>query len=396
VRVKRVRQLRTAVPTLVTHQRQQHSPPFPDPISIFDLRRVIKAADPEVVITHGWLAASTVVALRGSDVPVIVSAHDYGTFCPTRRLLHNGGTCAGPAPRKCLSCAADYYGRPKGWTSVAGVRLSRWLLARRIVATQSVTPFVDETLNRHFLRDAPTRQRTQRFVIPAFIDMSTEEADSNSDISALVAQLPEEPFILFVGAFRRDKGLDVLFEAYRQLRDPPPLVLLGTRERDTPPFPPGAITLYDVPHAAVVMAWDRALIGVVPSLLPEPLGTVAVEGIAQGVPMIATVPSGMGDVLDDDAGLLIPQGDAHALAEAMRTLLDDPDLRRELSRRGRRRAELFRGGRVLALYEEMLREVIDRRGGEPASSGLGPALERRLENGGRQPSGTPDLADHEG
>ena len=52
---------------------------------------------------------------------------------------------------------------------------------------------------------------------------------------------PSEPFILFVGAFRKVKGLETLFEAYRRLTDPPPLVLMGTFERDSPTdFPPEA------------------------------------------------------------------------------------------------------------------------------------------------------------
>ena len=41
----------------------------------------------------------------------------------------------------------------------------------------------------------------------------------------LLGRLPPEPFILYVGAFRRIKGIDDLFDAYRRLDKPPPLVL---------------------------------------------------------------------------------------------------------------------------------------------------------------------------
>ena len=359
-RVEPVRQLRTLFPRLVKDNRQQHAPPFPDPVSIFDLRRVIRTAAPDVVLTHGWIAASLMVALWRSEVPVAISAHDYGYFCATRRLLHNDAMCSGPSPAKCLGCAAEYYGRPKGWIAVAGVGVSRRLIARRIAATQSVTSFVDAVIHR-FVLSGSDAERPRRWVVPPFIDMSTENPENSRQIAAVVEQLPREPFILFVGAFRRDKGLEVLFEAYRSLEDPPPLVLLGTLERDTPAIPAGVTAVYDVPHEAVVLAWNRAILGVVPSLLPEPLGTVCVEGIAQGVPMIATEPSGMADVLRDATGLLIPQNDAPALAAAMRTLLSDARLRERLIERGLRRADDFRADHVLTRYEAMLTELVSER-----------------------------------
>ena len=52
---------------------------------------------------------------------MLVSARDYGYFCATRTLLRKGEPCSGPAPLKCLACAGDYYGRPKGWVAAAGV-----------------------------------------------------------------------------------------------------------------------------------------------------------------------------------------------------------------------------------------------------------------------------------
>ena len=107
-----------------------------------------------------------------------------------------------------------------------------------------------------------------------------------------------------------------------------------------------------------MVAWSRALLGVVPSVWPEPLGTVAVEGITQGVPMVGTVPGGMIDVLGDGAGILVDQGDAVALAEAVQTLIDDPELRARLGQAGRARAPEFHADHVVPRYEKMLAEVV--------------------------------------
>jgi glycosyltransferase involved in cell wall biosynthesis len=357
VPVHRLSQLRTPAPMLSRAAGQRHSPPFPDPITIRDLRRVIRTADPEIVLSHGWVGFSAVPALAGTEIPFVVSAHDYGYFCPTRILLYEGSPCSGPALRKCAGCASAFYGRGRGLAAVAGVATSRRLTARRMAALQSVTAFVDDTTNRHLIEPTRRKGTVPRYIVPAFVDV--DPPGTEAEVEMIVAQLPAEPFVLFVGALRPMKGVEVLFDAYRTLRDPPPLVLMGTVEADTPkPFPSGALVLTDVPHAAVMAAWDRALIGVVPSVWPEPLGTVAVEGISRGVPMIASVPSGMVDVLGDGVGILVQQGDPGALALALQSLIDDPARRQELSARGRAKAAEFDPEAVLSRYEQMLAEVI--------------------------------------
>ncbi len=356
--VHRLRQLRTPVPALVHDRRQRHAPPLPDPLMVRGLRRLIRESRPDVVLSHGWISAAVVRALRRTSIPLVLSSHDYGYFCAIRILMHNGDVCSGPAPRKCLACASGFYGKPKGVAAVAGVGQLRRKALPRISAVQSVSSFVDEVNGRHFIDNAPGADRIERFIIPAFVDADVPgEADERVVRSAL-AELPEEPFILFVGALRPLKGIEVLFDAYGRLRDPPPLVLMGTVEQDTPePFPDGATVLTDVPHVAVMEAWRRACIGVVPSVWPEPLGTVSIEGIMQGTSMIATEPSGMVDTVGDGAGVLVPQGDPVALAEAMQALIDDPARRRELERAGKARAAQFDAEAVLDRYEMMLGQL---------------------------------------
>ena len=118
-----------------------------------------------------------------------------------------------------------------------------------------------------------------------------------------------------MGALRREKGVEILLESYKRLEHPPPLVLIGTREPDSPgELPPGTTLLTDAPHAAVLAAWDRALFGVLPSLLPEPLGTVVCEGMTRGKAVIGTRPGGHSDVLTDGVtGLVVPSGDTASL-----------------------------------------------------------------------------------
>jgi glycosyltransferase involved in cell wall biosynthesis len=183
-----------------------------------------------------------------------------------------------------------------------------------------------------------------------------------------MAGLPKEPFILFVGAFRRVKGLETLFEAYRRLASPPPLVLIGTFERDSPAaMPPQATVLTDAPHAIVMAAWDRALFGVMPSLWPEPLGATVSEGMSRGRTVIGTRLGGHTDMLDENTGILVPQGDPAALAAAMEELIVDPARREALGRAAAERAKAFAASSVVPRFEQAYRDAIENgRGPSPA------------------------------
>ena len=186
------------------------------------------------------------------------------------------------------------------------------------------------------------------------------------DVDAWLAKLPAEPFILYVGAFRKVKGLETLFSAYNQLDSPPPLVLMGTFERDSPPdFPQDAVVLTDVPHQVVMAAWDRAMFGVMPSLWPEPLGATVAEGMSRGKPVIGTKPGGHTDMLTAETGILVPQGDADALTAAMKRLIDNPGLRESMGKAAAERAQSFAAPAVLPRFEQAYEDVLARGAGKP-------------------------------
>jgi glycosyltransferase involved in cell wall biosynthesis len=354
--VHRVRQLRTAFDFMVRDRRQRHQPPFPDPVTVVALRSLISDFEPDVIHAYGWLAFSIAAALGRKRIPLLISARDYAYFCATRTLLRKGAPCSGPGPLKCVLCAGDYYGRPKGWFAAAGVALSKPLLTRRMTGLHSVSSYVHDVTVRN-IRDHG--RDLFEVTIPSFQAESPPRPGEEPDLDAWLAQLPKEPFILYVGAFRKVKGLETLFAAYRRLNSPPPLVLMGTFERDSPTdFPPEAIVLTNVPHEAVMASWEKALFGVMPSLWPEPLGATVAEGMSRGRPVIGTQLGGHTDMLDETTGVLVPQGDAKALAAAMAGLIAEPDRREALGRAAAERAKSFAGTNVLPRFEEAYRATI--------------------------------------
>lgn len=105
---------------------------------------------------------------------------------------------------------------------------------------------------------------------------------------------------------------------------------------------------------------------VLPSLA-EGLSNVILEGMAAGVPVVATRVGGNSEIVEDGvSGLLVPARDAGALAEAIGSLIADPGRRESMGRAGQKRAiERFSLEGTVAetekLYERLLRHADERR-----------------------------------
>ena len=354
VEVHRLHGLTFRLPWLSGDPYKNTPPPFPDPETVWRFRRLLRRFRPDVVHAYGWLAYSCSAAMLGSDVPLVLTERDYGHVCAIRTLVRDGRICEGPAPRKCLACARGLYGTPKAALAVTGVLGGRRLLTGRAAGYHSVSGYVHDTMARHLI-PAGERDDVPVRVIPNFHRVSPDE---HADPGKL-ALLPPQPYILFVGAFRRIKGLEVLFAAYERLVDPPPLVLIGTRAPDTPPFPAGVTVVESASHGTVMAAWQRALFGVAPSILPEALGNVVHEGMSVGRAVIGTTPGGHTDmIVDGESGLLVPVGDVDALAAAMRRLVEQPDLRARLGAGARVRAERFTAEVVVPQFERLYADVL--------------------------------------
>jgi colanic acid/amylovoran biosynthesis glycosyltransferase len=95
-----------------------------------------------------------------------------------------------------------------------------------------------------------------------------------------------------------------------------------------------------VPHSELLgMYRDGRADCVVLSSHYEGLSVALVEAMAYGVPVIAPRVGGLPELLEDGAGVLVPPGDADALAEALARVLGSATLRAELACAGRRRVE---------------------------------------------------------
>jgi glycosyltransferase involved in cell wall biosynthesis len=87
--------------------------------------------------------------------------------------------------------------------------------------------------------------------------------------------------------------------------------------------------------------WD---VVVLPSVITasgqlEGIPVALIEALASGLPAVGTQAGGTPELMGEGAGILVPPGDAEALAQALERLASEPELRAALARAGRARVE---------------------------------------------------------
>jgi glycosyltransferase involved in cell wall biosynthesis len=195
-------------------------------------------------------------------------------------------------------------------------------------------------------------------VIPNFVPDNLEELYDDAD--PLLAQLPENKFLLFVGDMGRGKGEDVLLRAYATLRTTVPLVLIGRPSADiSKKLLPNVLVLQSWPHAAVMSAWGRSAIALTPSSSFDSCPTVALEAMAMSRPVVASRIGGLPDiVVEGETGLLVTPGDERELREAIQCLSDNPELRERMGANGRQRVVKFQARTVVPRIEQTYQEIM--------------------------------------
>ena len=98
------------------------------------------------------------------------------------------------------------------------------------------------------------------------------------------------------------------------------------------------------------------------STVAEPFGQVIVEGMAEGVPVVAAAAGGPTEIVTDGVdGILYPTADVGALGDVLRQLGGDGERRRSLSRAGRETARRFAPAAIAAETQSVYRHVLELR-----------------------------------
>jgi rhamnosyl/mannosyltransferase len=210
--------------------------------------------------------------------------------------------------------------------------------AKRIIATSR--PYIQSS---DFLRPHANKCR----VIPLSVDATRyQAADDWSRIRRRFQRSSDDCIILAVGVLRYYKGIDVLIDAMTQVDATLVIVGAGPEEQRLRTLAQAfglarrVHFVGRVPDADLPSYYRSADVFVLPSQLrAEAFGIVQLEAMAAGLPVVSTELSTGTSVVNQHSqtGFVVAPGDPHALAQAIKVLLANSELRQYMGTMGRYR-----------------------------------------------------------
>ncbi len=256
---------------------------------------------------------------------------------------------------------ADHFSAFNRWVAP---RWANWFADRVIVNS--------EATREAFVESGGRRHKTG--LVHNGIDPTSFEAVSEDEAQAVRQELgldSERPVFGVFGRLARWKGQHVLLRALPELPDAQLLLVGEALFQEDEAYKRELRTLcddlsiedrvhvlgfrHDVPR---LMAATDVLVHT--STAPEPFGRVLVEGMLARTPVVATRAGGPAEIIEDGTtGCLVPPDDPTALAQTLRTVLNDAQARVEMVEAAYDRARTrFSMEAMLGAVDEQIRQAI--------------------------------------
>lgn len=293
--------------------------------------------NPDVIHLHRFQVGFAALGpwLGRRHEPVFFTAHDAELVCPIATLtLPDGTACPGGILPRCQFTGCE-----------VGFGLPLSLACRR-----SFDNHVKDRVRAYICVSHATRRIFENLgyrptaLLRPLIPLPEEPIPP-----------PDGPFTIgYLGRFERQKGIDVLLNAFEMVRKSRADVRLHLAGSGSVPIPSGPGISVDGWISDRRQWFARIHVLVVPSLPWENLGNSAIEALGSGIPTIVTDSGGLPEAVGG-FGTVVPPGDATALSSAIVRVMDLYDEARLRAQAGREWArEEFSAdrhiARLLAIY----------------------------------------------
>lgn len=310
--------------------------------------RLLDEIRPDIVLTFNIQGFSTAVwrAAFRHRRPVIHVIQDYWLLCPRTTMFKDGCNCK----PSCGSCRL--------------LTLPRRRLTDRVDAVVGISRAV---LDQHKVEGLFAGVAIQKVIHNA-----RRVASGRTDGEA---RRPGPLRIGFFGRVSREKGFELLLDELAAMRQEDWLLLVGGR------CPASYAAELQRRRALdrvsflgfVEPEWffDQIDLLVVPSLWREPLGSVAIEAMGCGIPVIVSARGGLPEVVGDagGGGLVFDPGEPGSLRRCLSPFMRTPGLAASLRSEMLGRTRHFTVQRQVASYVRLLEEVLAARACPPAAEG---------------------------
>ncbi|MBA3944919.1 MAG: glycosyltransferase family 4 protein [Herpetosiphonaceae bacterium] len=199
-------------------------------------------------------------------------------------------------------------------------------------------------------------------VIPNLVDLPAIKAT----VAHTPGELPDEPFVLFVGKLEHNKGAHLLPAMMCDLPSAPLLLIAGDgglRSELEATLSGAGVRFRILPgwteHDAVLQLMARATVQLFPSAWGEPLSRVLLEACAAGACLLALDTGGTADVVvDERSGVLVHS--VVAMRRELRALLIDQERRERLRSGAQMQAHVRFSAPVVVEHVEVLYRSLTR------------------------------------
>ncbi len=335
---------------------------------LFQYRRRLRAARPDVVLAFFDYDCSLILAAHQEGIPVVACTQIYWPTCPIgTHYIEGVGVCYEPGLAKCVRHAARSPVSPNlgipvpGLPPPLGLALYSKLWTRHRVLSLAGAIACNSEFMAGVLRRA---------------GYAKVHAIHNGVDAGLFDPVPwNEPARTVLYPVARSgqerKGFPHFAELARTLRLEDPTVRCKVLNY------PGDDVIDGTPYLAraeLAAEFRRTYVAVVPGLWDEPFGLVVVEAMAAGRPVVAYGTGGIPEIIEDGvSGILVPRGDRSALLSAVRGLLADPARARRMGAEARARVEAkFGYERTARSYLALIERLLDTASRPPKAWPAGP------------------------
>jgi glycosyltransferase involved in cell wall biosynthesis len=274
----------------------------------------------DLVHVHNTLplvSPSVYYAAHAAGIPVVQTLHNYRLVCPNALCFRDERPCVDCVGRTALPALAHGCYRD---SRAATAAIAAMLFVHKTAGTwqRMVDTFIAPS---HFARDMFVRGGLdpRRIVVkPHFVDPDPGVGSGSG------------AYAVFVGRLSKEKGVEVLLDAWSRLKHAVPLVIVGdgplaSRVAAEAGRTKGVRWLGRRQPSQVQRLMAEASFLVFPSLAYETFGQVIGEAFASGTPVVAAMGGAAAELVNDkENGLLVRPGDPDDLAASIDSLVAQP------------------------------------------------------------------------
>lgn len=275
----------------------------------------IKEFQPDIIHVHNIFykaSSSVLVAAKNNNIPVVITFHNYRAFCANGLFLRDSKVCLKckdlifPTHGIYNKCFQDSYSKSAILSLIIGLNKKKNIWNEYVDKIIVLTPFIKGV----FLNSNMGFSENKIVVKPN----STDDFIENSPI-----QNTDKDY-LFVGRLSKEKGIDVLVEAFNKLPNIKIHVVGdGDLRQDLERIANDNIIFHGIKPREFIknqLAKSRALI--FPSIWYEGLPNTIIEAFSSGTPVIASDISNINQIIDNtNNGILFETGNPTELKKTV-------------------------------------------------------------------------------